>query len=114
MQPFQALLCFAQVTWVGNRLTLRRGEKFLEAQVNANLFASRNMLNMPLCIDGKLAIVAISPSHDAYPLDELDGVFLYPLPFVANQTQAPDATPISEADMLAIRFQFPPRLLVFY
>src|SRR5579875_368277 len=70
------------------------------------------MVNMPLCIDGKLAIVAIGPSHDAYPLDELDGVFLDALPFVAHEPERAYSTCVREGDVLPIGFESPARLLV--
>src|SRR5579875_2931866 len=72
------------------------------------------MLYPPLCLEGKLGIVPVSASHDAYPFDKLEREGCNPLPFVAHQAQASDATAIGEDDVLAVGFQFPARLLVFH
>src|SRR5579884_4280646 len=98
----------------GDGITFRCGEKVLETQINAHLLARADVFNMPLSFYSKLAVVAIGTPHDAYPLDKLDGIFLYPLSLVAHQPERANATAIGKGEVLAIRFQSPARLLVFH
>jgi len=72
MQGLQSLFRFSQMAGIGYGIARTVGQEFLEAHINTGVFASRNVLDRAFCLYGKLAIVAIGPSNDAYPLDVLD------------------------------------------
>lgn len=70
------------------------------------------MLDLALCLNGKLAIESISPLENANTFDLLCRERFNVTR--ANEAQAAYATAIREGDVLAIGFKFPARLLVFH
>src|SRR2546421_6885311 len=60
----------------------------------------------------ELAVVAIGAAHDAHPLDLFDGEGFDLLFVVPNEPEGADGASVREGDVLAVRFQFPARLLV--
>jgi hypothetical protein len=73
LQPLESLLCFAIVAWVLHRLTVAIGQERLETDINPCLPARWNMLNVPLCLDTELDVVAIGAADETDTLDVLDG-----------------------------------------
>src|SRR2546426_328785 len=114
MQSFQPLFSFAIVPWVVYGMALGVGVEGFQPNVNPAFFACRLMLAPPISLDTKLYVVAIGTMHNAYSLDLLGGEGCNLLLRIANQAQSPDATAISERDVLPIRSQFPAALLVFH
>ncbi len=95
------------MTGVRDRVPFAIGQELFLAHIDTRLLASREMLNAPLGIYSKLAIVAIDPFDEANALDLLRMVFLDALPSVADQAQAANATAIREGDVPAVRLQLP-------
>ena len=112
MQLLQALFRFPEMTGVGDRVPFAIGQEYGETHIDASNLAGRNMVHTPLCIHGKLTIVAIRTPDEPYPLDLLRGKVFNALPVVADQSQAANATAIGEADMLAIQLYLPAGLLI--
>src|SRR2546425_1138446 len=104
LQAFEFLLCLAVVPWVRDRVALTIGIVGLEAYVDTNLFEAWDMLYLTCGLYPKLAIVAISTMNNPNTFDLFGGEGFNVLFLVAYQSQATNATAITEADMLAIRF----------
>ncbi len=110
MQAFELLFRLSQMTWIGHRVALGIRQKFLEAQINAGLLASRNVLDLALCGHRELREVSIGPAKEAYPFDLLCWEGFNGAP--SHQTQAPDAAAIGESDMPSIWFELPTSLFI--
>ena len=111
-QPLHFLLSFTVVPWVVNGVSLGVGQEALESHICTQLRARWNVFNFALGLDAKLAIVAISMSHNTHPLDGFHGKGLDMLLLVANQAETANPTAIGEGDMLAIIVKLPASLLV--
>ena len=114
MQPLELLFRFAIMTGVLDGMAFGVGIVGEEADIDAHLFASGNMLDLALCLYRELTIVAISPMHNPYALDLLGRKGCNLLVGIANQSEPPNTTPISETYVLAIRLKLPTCLLVLY
>ena len=114
MKSLELLFCRAVEAWIGHGVALRVGVVGLESHVNADLFATWDMFYCSFALYPELAIVAIGTMHNPDAFDLLGGEAFNLLFLVAYQSQATNATPIGEANMLAVRFDLPTRVLVFY
>jgi len=86
----------------------------LESHINPYLFAGGDMFYLTSGLYRELDRVAIGTMDNPDAFDLLGGEGSNLLFLVAYQSQATNATAINEADMLAIRFDLPAGLLVFY
>jgi hypothetical protein len=93
MQALQALLCFPQIARIGNRLPVAIGIEGFQPNINADLFASRLMGYLPVCLHGKLHIVAIRPLDQTDPLDLSQGEGCYLLLLVPIKRIVPIPVP---------------------
>src|SRR5215475_7202396 len=73
MQALQLLFCLAQIPWIGGRHALRISSERGQPYINAKLFASDLVLNLPLRLHAKLDIVAINSPHYSHALNLLSG-----------------------------------------
>jgi len=96
------------VPWVVNGVSLGVGQEALESHIYTQLRARWNVFNFALGLDAKLAIVAISMSHNTHPLDGFHGKGLDMLLLVANQAETANPTAIGEGDMLPSSSSFQP------
>lgn len=112
MQAFELLLRLSQMTRIVDRLPIGIGQELLESQINTDLLAGWDVLDLALGLYEKLNEVAIGPAQETYPLDVLDGEGFDVSG--ANQTQASNSAAIGETDMSAIWLKLPSRLLVLH
>lgn len=112
MQMLQPLFRLPQVARVSYGVAIAIGEKVFQAHVNTSLLAGRNVFNSSLCINGKLAIVAIGPLEETNALDLFCGKFFNPLVLVSNEPEPAYATAIGEDEVFAV--QLPACLFVLY
>src|SRR5579885_616795 len=73
LQALQPFLSFPKIARVGNGVAVRVGIERLQANVNPYGVVGGLMLNLSVCLDRKLDIIAISPLDEPDPLDLLGG-----------------------------------------
>jgi hypothetical protein len=112
VQPLEPFLPFAIIAWVLTRLSGRVSIVGAQPQVDADRLARWFVDNLALRLDPELAVVAVRAAHDAYPFDLRERESFDPLPLVAYEPERADAAAVREGDVLAIRLQLPPGLLV--
>ena len=114
MQPLELLFRFAQEARIADSVPVGISVELLQPDIDAYLRASRDMFHFALCLHTKLRVVAISPFHQTHTLDLLERKGCYTLFLVPDQSESANATTIREDDVLAVRIEFPTRLLVFH
>jgi hypothetical protein len=107
MKPLQLLFGFAKVARILDSRALRIGVVGFQADINADLLACRDVLYPSLRLDAELDVVAVSTADQTNPLDLLAREGFDVLLRIADQPQSSNATPIGEANVLAIVIQLP-------
>ncbi len=112
LQAFEPLFCFPEIARIGNRVAVRVGVECLQAHINAERLVGGLVLYLPVCLNGKLHIVAIRTLDQPHALDLLDGERFNAA--CADQAYTADTQAIREDEALAIWFQLPARSLVLH
>lgn len=110
METFQPFLGLAQIAGILDCVTVRVGRVGFESHINTNLPATGLMLNMSLCGDAELTVVAIGTLDNADPFDV--GYRTCSQITTANQAQSAYLAAIRKGDMFAIVVQLSARGLV--
>ncbi len=114
LESLESFLSSPMMSRVGYAVSLRISQEAQESHIDPDLPPRWDVLNSALRLDGKLHIVAVSPTEDANPLDVFDGEGFNILLLIANQPESADPTAIREGDMLTIIGKLPSSLLIFH
>src|SRR6266446_8839768 len=109
MEPLELLFGLPQKARIGDFDSLRVGIECLESHVNANLFASGLMDDLPSRLHTELDEIAIGTPHDADPFDLLLWESFDLLFLIADEPQTSNAAAVREGDVASIGTQLPAR-----
>jgi hypothetical protein len=114
LEVCKLLFSLAVVSGVVNGLTFGISQIRFKPNVYTHLLPRWNVFNGSHGINAQLAVVAISPSEDANPLDGLDWERFNTLVAVPNQFETAYSTPVCEDDVTAIAVKLPACGFVFH